>query len=96
MKATEIRGVTKTGIIYFGTENLEKAHVVSVSVALEGDNAKQYLEAVANNFTQDITITPKADVTIPADGKSVTCYVRVSVLDAWGKTKTVDVPVVLK
>ena len=46
--------------------------------------------------TQDITITPKADVTIPADGKSVTCYVRVSVLDAWGKTKTVDVPVVLK
>ena len=96
LKATEIRGVTKTGIIYFGTENLEKAHVVSVSVALEGDNAKQYLEAVANNFTQDITITPKADVTIPADGKSVTCYVRVSVLDAWGKTKTVDVPVVLK
>ena len=52
---------------------------------------------MAGDFTNDdVTITPKANVTIPGDGKTVTCYVRVSVVDEWGKTKTVDVPVVLQ
>lgn len=96
LKAEEIRGITKTNVIYFGNSNWTNAYVASVSVALEGDAAKQYLD-LAGDFTNDnVTITPKANVTIPGDGKTVTCYVRVSVVDEWGKTKTVDVPVVLQ
>jgi hypothetical protein len=75
---------------------LTDAYVASVSVALEGDAAKQYLDLAGDFTNDDVTITPKANVTIPGDGKTVTCYVRVSVVDEWGKTKTVDVPVVLQ
>lgn len=96
LKAEEIRGITKTNVIYFGNSNLTNAYVASVSVALEGDAAKQYLDLAGDFTNDDVTITPKANVTIPGDGKTVTCYVRVSVVDEWGKTKTVDVPVVLQ
>lgn len=95
LKAEEIRGITKTNVTYSAKE-YDGAGVASVTVALEGDNAKQYLELTGDFAEDNVTITPKANVTIPGDGKSVTCYVRVSVLDKWGKTKTVDVPVVLK
>jgi len=96
LKAEEIRGITKTNVIYFGNSHLTDAYVASVSVALEGDAAKQYLDLAGDFTNDDVTITPKANVTIPGDGKTVTCYVRVSVVDEWGKTKTVDVPVVLQ
>ncbi len=96
LKAEEIRGITKTNVIYFGNSHLTGAYVASVSVALEGDAAKQYLDLAGDFTNDDVTITPKANVTIPGDGKTVTCYVRVSVVDEWGKTKTVDVPVVLQ
>ena len=96
LKAEEIRGITKTNVIYFGNSRLTDAYVASVSVALEGDAAKQYLDLAGDFTNDDVTITPKANVTIPGDGKTVTCYVRVSVVDEWGKTKTVDVPVVLQ
>ena len=96
LKAEEIRGITKTNVIYSGNSNWTNAYVASVSVALEGDAAKQYLDLAGDFTDNDVTITPKANVTIPGDGKTVTCYVRVSVVDEWGKTKTVDVPVVLQ
>ena len=96
LKAEEIRGITKTNVEYFAKGYSADSAVASVEVALEGDNAKQYLDLTGDFTSDNVTITPKANVTIPGDGKSVTCYVRVSVVDKWGKTKTVDVPVVLK
>ena len=96
LKAEEIRGITKTAVEYFADNDATNAHIVSITAALEGDNANQYLDLIGDFENDNITTTPKANVTIPGDGKSVTCYVRVSVLDEWGKTKTVDVPVVLQ
>ena len=95
LKAAEIRGIDKNNVAYQPTD-AETDKVQKVTVALEGDNAKQYLEAPTGNWTDGWTIKTKANVTIPSDGKTVTCYVRVSVLDQWGMTKTVDVPVTLK
>lgn len=68
LKAEEIRGITKTNVIYFGNSNLTNAYVASVSVALEGDAAKQYLDLAGDFTNDDVTITPKANVTIPGDG----------------------------
>ena len=92
--ADEIMGKTTTGVTYYGEGNA--ALIQSVSVALvEGDLAEQYLEEVTGSAATGWIIKLKANVTAPA-GNSVTCKVRVSVLDQWGKTKTVDVPVTLK
>lgn len=96
LKGDEIRGVTKTNVEYFGNSEAEKftkAGVDNVSIALD-DTAKKYLNISAANFTNEITLTPIADVTAPAT--TLTCNIVVSVVDEWGKTKTVNVPVVLK
>lgn len=97
----EIRGVTATNVVYFGNSNADaynKAGIKqAISVALD-ETAQQYLEIARPSFwdgdLDKITITPKAEVTAPAT--SLTCNIVVSVVDEWGKTKTVNVPVVLK
>ena len=103
LKADEIRGVTMEGKVYsgksaeiedFGSGTHEAANVVSVKVALGGD-AKDYLTLSGEDFTSEITISLQGGISIPS-GTTINGYVRVSVVDKWGKTKTVDVPVVLK
>ena len=91
----EIKGIDKTGVTYFANEG-GTAKINTVSVALEGENAKLYLEEPTGDWTNGYTVKVKANVTAPADGKTVECLVRVNVLDEWGMTKTVDVPVTLK
>ena len=96
LKGDEIRGVTKTNVEYLGNSEADKftkAGVETVSIALD-DTAKKYLNISAADFTNEITLTPIADVTAPAT--TLTCNIVVSVVDEWGKTKTVNVPVVLK
>ena len=94
MNTDEILGTT-TSQTYNGTGNA--AIIQGISVALvEGDLAEQYLDPVTGDATNGWKIQVKANVTAPAAGQTVTCKVRVSVLDEWGKTKTVDVPVTLK
>ena len=95
LNADEILGTTTTGVTYTGAGNA--AIIQTINVALvEGDLAEQYLEAVTGDAANGWKIQVKANVTAPAAGQTVTCKVRVSVLDEWGKVKTVDVPVTLK
>ena len=95
LTATEIRGIDKTGVAY-NPKDGETDKVQVTTVALADDTSKQYLEEPTGSWENGWTIKVKANVTAPADGKTVTCYVRVSVIDQWGKVKTVDVPVTLK
>ena len=96
LTAAEIRGIDIEGKAYNPSDG-ETAKVQKATIALQGDNAKQYLEEeITGSWANGWTIKVKANVTAPADGQTVTCYVRVSVLDQWGKVKTVDVPVTLK
>ena len=94
LNADEILGTTTTNVTYTGVGNAAIIQNIKVEL-LKNDIAEQYLEAVTGDATNGWKIQVKANVTAPA-GQSVTCKVRVSVLDEWGKTKTVDVPVTLK
>ena len=104
LKADEIRGVTMEGAVYsakstadeeFGSGTHAAANVVSVTATLGGD-AKDYLTLSGEDFASDnVTVALQSGISIPS-GTTINGYVRVSVVDKWGKTKTVDVPVVLK
>ena len=103
LKADEIRGVTMEGAVYsakaaaitdFGSGTHAAANVVSATPTLGGD-AKDYLTLTGDFASDNVTVALQSGISIPS-GTTINGYVRISVVDKWGKTKTVDVPVVLK
>ena len=91
LAASEILAKDVYGKTYDFTSASE-VRVATAKAVLFDENAKQYLE-ITGDFATGYTISKKSDNT--AIVTPPTCTIQVQIEDQWGKTKTVDVQVVV-